>query len=458
MCIFRKRLEKTRIEDIKQDKSSKIILLIAAITIVILQCTMNILACFLYIIDGYIEDEGTRYTLKIVDLLIAIFFTVEMMANFYFVAKPKYLYFLNIDTWIDFTTVFPEYVSWTFASTSGVDVSFLRILRVFKIIRILKFQKTLRKVKVTSGQGSTASTPDTNISRLKKQLMFLVVSLFATFFIAAGIALFCQELFNNAFTEEMKFDDSIYFITITVTSIGYGDIFPMTAASRIITCILLLSVFSVFGNQISKIIAIMKESDEYDIYYKLNDHAIVFSANSLELLSNFLSDYYAQNPNTRVLVIGEREMSTSIKKLLSLSYLEGKIYFLSIGKGFDKKAILKSCMRKCKEVFFINDPHAVDCDLNDKKTLFLKTFLVNNGIKTNFYLQLSLQNEAHIINLENDINNKYLEKKRATEDDSVSFASAMSDSHDNNGLSERSTIDVISYRKFMFNVFAKNTY
>lgn len=239
---FKNWLEKARIQDIKSDKSNKVLLLVLAISIAIIQCTINVLACVIYVVDGYIEDPDTSRVFGIIDLLVAIFFTFEMAANFYFQPKPRYRYFLSFDSWIDFATVFPEYVSWIFTSSGGFDVSFLRILRVFKIIRILKFQKTLKKLKVNSAfqDPSDTSTPGENISRLKKQLLFLVVSLFATFFIAAGIILFVQEVDPEAFTEPMEFDGSIYFVTITVTSIGYGDIFPKTVLSRLITSVMLL--------------------------------------------------------------------------------------------------------------------------------------------------------------------------------------------------------------------------
>jgi len=296
------------------------------------------------VVDGYIEDPDTLFVLGLFDLLIAIFFTFEMANNFYFFPKPKYRYFLNIDTWIDFATVFPEYISWVFSSTGGFNVSFLRILRVFKIIRILKFQKTLKKIKVNSNQKTIddSSVPGENISRLKKQLLFLLISLFATFFISAGIVIFIQELDSGAFTEELEFDASIYFVTITVSSIGFGDIYPKTPVSRILTVIILLCAFTIFGNQVSKIVAIMKESDEFDIHYNLKDHSIVFSADSIDLLCNFLMNFYEQNPDKKVLVIGEREMATTMKALLNLSYLESRLSFLSLGKGFTKKTIKKS--------------------------------------------------------------------------------------------------------------------
>ena len=83
-------------------------------------------------------------------------------------------------------------------------------------------------------------------------------------------------------------------------------------------------------------------------------------------------------------------------------------------------------MRKCTSVFFINDPHSTSCEQNDKRALFLKTFLVNNGITAKFYIQLSIQNEVHVLNLEKDINKKYMNYMRKL----YSQKSSVSDSED----------------------------
>lgn len=99
-----------------------------------------------------------------------------------------------------------------------------------------------------------------------------------------------------------------------------------------------------FGNQISKISNIIKESDEFDIYYKLNKHTVVVSSNSFRVVTNFLADYFSKLPNSQVLIIGEPEMGKTMKPLLDLMYLEGKLFFLSFGKGFDLKTIKKACL------------------------------------------------------------------------------------------------------------------
>lgn len=217
------------------------VILVLALTLAIIQCSINIIACLIYIYDSYQLNKKTREALDIVDLSIAIFFTFEMISNFYFHPKPKYRYFMVIDTYVDFLTVFPEYLSWAFSATGGFNVSFLRILRVFKIIRILKFQKTIRKVNLKNDNQQDASMPNSDISRLKRQLILSIVSLLAMFFIAAGFVLFLDGLGENAYNvTALTFGDSFYFVTISMVSVGYGDILPTTTLTRLSAVVMIV--------------------------------------------------------------------------------------------------------------------------------------------------------------------------------------------------------------------------
>ena len=189
MIKFIRNLEYTKSEDIKQDRGWNKFIMIVAIIASIVQWVINIGAWVIYVFESYNNTEKINQIFNYIDLMIAIFFTFEMISNFYFHPKPRLRMFLRIDTWIDFATIFPEYLSWIFDSTGGFNVNFLRILRVFKIIRILKFQKTLKSINANS-QNETNVQPKENLSRLKKELVLFVVSLSTVFFIWAGIMLF----------------------------------------------------------------------------------------------------------------------------------------------------------------------------------------------------------------------------------------------------------------------------
>ena len=188
-------------------------------------------------------------------------------------------------------------------SSSG-SVSFLRILRVFKIMRIVKFRKTLKN----AHRGMRSSEPELyakKMSRVKRQAIFLTISLFATLFISAGIITFIQEMFDEAFTKYMDFDEALYFVVITSTTIGYGDIYPLRDESRLVTAIMLVAILSIFGDQISKLISIINESDRYDVKYLLENHVVVFNHKSVKVLTEFLLDYLNYNPDSKILVIDD---------------------------------------------------------------------------------------------------------------------------------------------------------
>ena len=68
------------------------------IAFAIFQCTINVFACLLYIIEGYVQQSF----IASISLGIAIYFSIEMIGNFYVHPSPRYRYFTDIDTWVDF--------------------------------------------------------------------------------------------------------------------------------------------------------------------------------------------------------------------------------------------------------------------------------------------------------------------------------------------------------------------
>ena len=66
-------------------------------------------------------------------------------------------------------------------------------------------------------------------------------------------------------------------------------------------------IFTIFGNQINKIIAVMRESDMYDVKYYLKQHIIIFNNKSISLLTYFVDSLFIKfnNRNLKILVIDD---------------------------------------------------------------------------------------------------------------------------------------------------------
>lgn len=276
---YREYLARANTANIKNNYAKDRFYVIVLISFALLQSFINIFACFLFILEGYHEKQW----ISDIGLFIAVYFTCEMAVNFYNQPKPKYLYILNMDNWVDFMTVLPEYLSLFLQSSGKVNVGFLRILRVFRIMRIVKFRKTLKKMQVGK-KTRELNLENHSLSRLKREFIMLIISLFATLFIAAGIVLFLQDSFSHSINENLAFADAFYDILQTVSTIGYGDILMIKDTSRIIFSIMLVIIFTIFGNQISKIVSTIKESDKFDIKYNL--------AVSIHKLSRIIGSHY----------------------------------------------------------------------------------------------------------------------------------------------------------------------
>ncbi len=158
----------------------------------------------------------------ILDLLDTIFylvFTVELVFRLYASSKPlKYL--LSFYGFIDLVTLLPFFLG------THLDLRSLRILRVFRLIKALKisrYNQALNRFRIA-------------LVLIKPELMlFSIISFIFMFFGAAGIY-----FFENAVQPEnySSVFSALWWSVITLTTIGYGDVVPMTTGGRFFTVIL----------------------------------------------------------------------------------------------------------------------------------------------------------------------------------------------------------------------------
>ena len=105
----------------------------------------------------------------------------------------------------------------------------LRILRMIRAMRVLRVFKTMRYSKSFEIIG--------NVLRSSKQSLMAVCALAGGYILVSALVVFNVEpdSFNSFF-------DAIYWATVSLTTVGYGDIYPVSTLGRIITM-----VSSVFG-------------------------------------------------------------------------------------------------------------------------------------------------------------------------------------------------------------------
>lgn len=121
---------------------------------------------------------------------------------------------------IDILAILPSVTS------LGGGLRLLKILRLLRTLRVLKFFRYSRSVKLI-----------VNVFRKQKKVLYTVMAF------AAGYVLLSALIIFNVEPQSFEtFFDAVYWATVSLTTVGYGDIYAVTLVGRIVTM-----ASSVFG-------------------------------------------------------------------------------------------------------------------------------------------------------------------------------------------------------------------
>ncbi len=187
--------------------------------IIILVLSLYVLISLIVTTFFVLSDEVT-VLLNYVDNLICIIFLVDFAIRFK-KANNK-LVFMKWG-WIDLISSIPY-------------IDFLRAGRVLRLIRLIRVFRAFKATKLIFE----------HINRNKKQSALTSVALISflmIIFSSIAILQFEKDVNSNIKTAE----DAIWWSYVTITTVGYGDKFPITTEGRIIGAVLMTMGVGIFG-------------------------------------------------------------------------------------------------------------------------------------------------------------------------------------------------------------------
>jgi|TARA_B110000914_G_C15494436_1_gene462443 voltage-gated potassium channel len=154
------------------------------------------------------------------ELFCIIVFTIEYFLRIFVSGKPL-SYVFSFYGVIDFLAIIPYYLS-------SIDLRFLRAFRIFRIFRALKlirYNKALIRFRIAYGI-------------VKEELaLFMIVIMILLFIVSAGIYFFENEAQPDVFKSIFH---SSWWSIVTLTTVGYGDVYPITIGGKIFTFFVLI--------------------------------------------------------------------------------------------------------------------------------------------------------------------------------------------------------------------------
>jgi len=206
--------------DTKGGKLFDVILLIA------------ILASILFVMLESVQSIDEKYGpfLDVAEWVITILFSLEYVLRIVTVKKPwKYIFsFYGI---IDLLSTIPKYVSLILIDSHNLAV--LRALRLLRIFRILKIARYIG--------ASNRLLLALRSSRAKIAVFLLFVLILC---IILGTIMYMIEGAENGFTSIPR---SVYWAIVTLTTVGYGDIAPVTALGQLIASAIMILGYAIIA-------------------------------------------------------------------------------------------------------------------------------------------------------------------------------------------------------------------
>lgn len=172
--------------------------------------------------------EWLAVTLAVIEVVTVAVFTVEYVLRIA-IAPNKLRYIFSFWGIIDLLVILPFYLSF------GLDLRALRAIRLFRLFRLLKI------VRYTHAADRMKAA--FRIVR-EELVIFGTVAVVTLYLCALGI-FYCE---HDAQPDKYRtIFDAIWWAAVTMTTVGYGDIYPVTAGGRIFTIMVLLIALGVIA-------------------------------------------------------------------------------------------------------------------------------------------------------------------------------------------------------------------
>ena len=168
--------------------------------------------------------------LAILEWVVTILFTMEYLARIISLRRPLH-YILSFYGIIDLLATLPKYLDLLFPGSGFLlSIRALRLLRIFRILKLSKFVGASNQLMIA----------------LRRSRIRIAVFLFAVLIICIilGTLMYMIEGHQNGFT---SIPMSIYWTIVTLTTVGFGDITPVTAFGQFVAVIIMIMGYGIIA-------------------------------------------------------------------------------------------------------------------------------------------------------------------------------------------------------------------
>jgi len=166
--------------------------------------------------------QKTRFWLYVVEVVTVALFTIEYGLRI-IVADKRLGFIFSFYGLVDLVAILPFYVS------TGVDLRAVRVVRLFRVFRLFKFLRYTEAIQRFRDA----------FREIKEELVLYVIATAVLVYLSSvGIYFFESEAQPDQFGSVFH---CLWWSVVTLTTVGYGDVYPVTIGGKIFTAFVLIA-------------------------------------------------------------------------------------------------------------------------------------------------------------------------------------------------------------------------
>lgn len=364
---------------------------------------ISFLACMFYVVETYFEGDRDFVPAAFVgmqlELAFSVVFTMDFLLRLY-LSTPPTRFLFSWSAFVDLVTIVP--VAFTYqgvdidalyeqVDNDDFDLGFFRFARVLRVLRILRVHRTFEYVN----------------SEVQQQVYRISLTIVSTIFVTAGVFHITENALwygkqpgpYSSEYELMPFHDAVYFVIVSVTTVGYGDVKPMSLVGKFVSVFMIMFSFVVLPMELNRLNRIIQNKSIYALSSYRNPpnciQVMVTGVVNTASIHTFFKELLHEDHGpieTRAVVLSPERPSPVMMGLLEHPKYSDNITYLQ-GSPMVERDLVRARADTADGVLILTDKSATSREERDAETILtalaIKRFLYNRiGRDVYTYMQL----------------------------------------------------------------------